>query len=132
MLFRSGSPRASSGAIIRRKERADIRQLSDLQGKQIVATGPEYIGSYAASLRELKDAGIKPDTLRIRHLGQPFSRVVDAVLNGEADAGFVRTGLIEAMERSGQLPLDRIEVINRGYEHFMRKLAALGANVEAG
>ena len=26
------------------------------------------------------------------------------MLNGEADAGFIRTGLIEAMERSGQLP----------------------------
>ena len=107
------------GAIIRRKERADIRQLNDLQGKLIVATGPEYIGSYAASLRELKDAGVKLETLRIRHIGQPFSRVVDAVLNGEADAGFVRTGLIETMERSGQLPLDRIEVINRqGFTGF--------------
>ncbi len=107
------------GAIIRRKERTDIRQLSDLPGKRIVATGQEYIGSYAASLREIKDAGIAIEALRVRLLGQPFSRVVDAVLNGEADVGFVRTGLIEELERSGKLPLDRLEVINRqGFTGF--------------
>ena len=107
------------GAIVRRKERTDIRQLSDLSGKRIVATGQEYLGSYAASLREIKDAGIPPESLHIRYLGQPFSRVVDAVLDGEADVGLIRTGLIEEMERTGKLPLDRLEVINRqGFTGF--------------
>ena len=40
--------------------------------------------------------------------------------------------LIAALAAEGTSSVLGIEVINRGYEHFMRKLAALGANVEAG
>ena len=40
--------------------------------------------------------------------------------------------LIAALAAEGTSTVLGIEVINRGYEHFMRKLAALGANVEAG
>ncbi|NCD18435.1 MAG: UDP-N-acetylglucosamine 1-carboxyvinyltransferase [Actinobacteria bacterium] len=40
--------------------------------------------------------------------------------------------LIAALTAEGSSRVLGIDVINRGYEHFMRKLAALGANVEAG
>ncbi|MGM0384677.1 MAG: UDP-N-acetylglucosamine 1-carboxyvinyltransferase [Actinomycetota bacterium] len=40
--------------------------------------------------------------------------------------------LIAALTAEGTSRVVGIDVINRGYEHFMRKLAALGANVEAG
>jgi PAS domain S-box-containing protein len=45
--------------------------------------------------------------------GQPHDRVVDAVLSGRADAGFVRAGLIEAMTQGGKIDPARLKVINR-------------------
>jgi diguanylate cyclase (GGDEF)-like protein/PAS domain S-box-containing protein len=43
---------------------------------------------------------------------QPQDRVVAAVLDGSADAGFVRSGLIEAMSRAGKLDLQQLKVLN--------------------
>ncbi|MGO3150520.1 MAG: UDP-N-acetylglucosamine 1-carboxyvinyltransferase, partial [Glutamicibacter ardleyensis] len=38
--------------------------------------------------------------------------------------------MIAALAAEGTSKVTGIEIINRGYEHFMEKLTALGANVE--
>nr|MBL8411607.1 PhnD/SsuA/transferrin family substrate-binding protein [Dechloromonas sp.] len=103
---------ALGGVIIRRAERTDIRQLSDLPGKKIVSPGPHYLGSYVAQGEELARRQIDIRELDISFLGQPQDLVVEAVLDGRADVGFIRTGLLESMIREGKLAPDRIEAIN--------------------
>ncbi|PKO90906.1 MAG: ATPase [Betaproteobacteria bacterium HGW-Betaproteobacteria-10] len=110
----NGAPApALGGVIIRLKERADIQQLADLRGKTVASTGKGFLGSYIAPVNELMGKGIDPNDLHFVFTGQPVDRVVDAVLDGSVDAGFVRTGLLENLIREGKLARDRLEVINR-------------------
>jgi len=105
------SVNAYGGAIIVRRERADIRRLADLSDKRIVAVAPSSLGGYLAQRKELHEKGIAlPRALHF--VGEPQDKVVEAVLRGEADAGFVRSGVIEAMSRSGLLDGERLRVIN--------------------
>ncbi|MBV5323188.1 PhnD/SsuA/transferrin family substrate-binding protein, partial [bacterium] len=41
------------------------------------------------------------------------SNRIQAVIEGKADAGFVRTGLIEQLSRQGKIPSDSFKIINR-------------------
>ena len=43
----------------------------------------------------------------------PQDNVINAVLNGSGDAGFVRTGVLEAMAREGKLELSQIRILNQ-------------------
>ncbi|WP_428827088.1 PhnD/SsuA/transferrin family substrate-binding protein [Azonexus sp. IMCC34842] len=108
-----GIPAAAlGGVIIRLKERGDIRQLADLPGKKIAAPGPTYLGSYVAQKVELARQQIEIDDADVTFTGLPLDLVVDAVLSGKADVGFVRTGTLENMIKEGKLAPDRMVAIN--------------------
>jgi hypothetical protein len=62
---------------------------------------------------ELSVAGIKlPHDVKLLTLGMPHDNVVKAVLDDRADAGFVRTGALEAMSREGKITLSDIKILN--------------------
>jgi len=103
---------AMGGVIVRLKERADIHQLTDLRGKRIAALGPDSLGAYVAQIHELSRQQIDIRQLDIRFTGQPQEKIIDALLNGEADVGFIRTGMLENLIKEGKLPADRLAVIN--------------------
>ena len=109
----NGIPAAAlGGVIIRLKERDDIRELADLPGKKIAAPGPTYLGSYVAQKEELARQHIDIRDPDIHFTGLPLDLVVEAVLSGKADVGFVRTGTLENMIKEGKLAPDRIVAIN--------------------
>ncbi|CRI63115.1 Diguanylate cyclase/phosphodiesterase with PAS/PAC sensor(S) [Thiocapsa sp. KS1] len=91
------------GVIFTAEDRDDIDSLEDLAGKQIALSGRYNLGGYAAPMTELRARGIGPDRIRILVFGAPHDRAIEAVLSGAADAGFVRTGIIEQMRREGRL-----------------------------
>jgi len=62
---------------------------------------------------ELKRAGLAESDVVFVPTGSPMDRVVDAVLSGRADAGFVRSGLLETMAAEGTLDAAQIRIINR-------------------
>jgi len=63
---------------------------------------------------ELSRAGLKiPGDVRLVRTGMPHDNVVEAVLTGKADAGFVRSGMLENLSREGKLDLSRIAIINK-------------------
>ncbi len=108
----SGTPTASlGGVIIRRKERSELRQLSDLSGKTIASNGINYLGGYLAQAAELSQAGVPMDRLQMRFTGQPHDRVIDAVLAGQVDAGFIRSGVLEQMRQEGNHAIDALDLI---------------------
>ena len=102
------------GVIFTRVERADIQQLKDLRGQHIAATHAQSLGSYRIQQWTLRQAGIElpRDAKKITFTGQPQDKVVDEVLSGRADVGFVRTGLLESMQSEGKLDRNQIKIIN--------------------
>ncbi len=101
------------GVIVSRADRQDIKDLSDLRGKRLAVSSKTSLGSYQMQAREILKAGLNvQEDAEVVELGQPQDKSVQAILNGEADAAFVRTGLIEAMAREGKLDLSWLKVVN--------------------
>ena len=101
------------GVILTRQERKDIRALADLRGRRIAVPGRKFLGGYQTQAFELLQEGIDITQEVDLHEVGSHDEVIRAVLSGRADAGFVRTGIVEAMLREGTLPPGRIAIINR-------------------
>lgn len=102
------------GVIFSRVDATGIVSLTDLRGKLLAATGVESLGGYQMQAYELKRAGIKlPHDAKLIFTGMPHDNVVNTVLSGRADAGFVRTGVLEAMAREGKLDMAKVKILNR-------------------
>ncbi|NJD25195.1 MAG: EAL domain-containing protein [Betaproteobacteria bacterium] len=102
------------GVIVARAGRQDLDTAADLRGKTIAATHQNALGGYRVQQWTLRQAGIElpDDVRRLEFTGQPQDLVVDAVLAGRVDAGFVRTGLLESLIASGRLAPADIKVVN--------------------
>ena len=68
--------------------------------------------SYLAPAAELTTAGVDISRWQWQETGRAQRAVIDAVLSGKADLGFIRTGLLEELARQGNLFDGRIEVLN--------------------
>lgn len=101
------------GVVFCQAGRDDITGLADLKGKIIATTATGSLGSYQAQALEFEQAGLPiPQGPWLLQTGMPHDKVVQAVLEGRADAGLVRTGLLEAMAAEGRLDLARLKAIN--------------------
>jgi len=100
------------GVIFTRAERSDIKTLDDLKGKSIAAVDPESLGGYAAQMYEFFLHGIDKRKLQLTFTGMPHKQALEAVLNGKADAGFVRTDVLEDMARKGECDLHKLKIIH--------------------
>jgi len=100
------------GALIVRAERDDIRGYADLRGKRLVVPDTKAFGGWQVHLSEARNASIdlQHDTGRIIEV-QNQEKVIAAVLSGEADAGFVRSDLIESQAAAGKLDLKALRVV---------------------
>jgi ABC-type phosphate/phosphonate transport system substrate-binding protein len=88
------------GLILTRSDRADISQLKDLRGKRIAVVGTSSFGGYQSQAYELLQAGVRlPNDATQVVTGMPHELTVQALLDGRADAAFVRTGVLEDLVR---------------------------------
>jgi diguanylate cyclase (GGDEF)-like protein/PAS domain S-box-containing protein len=111
-----GSPvNQFGGVIFVRADRTDIRTLQDVRGKRVVGTYEQALGAYRMQQWTLYKAGIRlPSDVRSQHFtGPPQDKTVMEVLEGKADVGFVRTGVLESMARDGKLMLSDVFVLNQ-------------------
>lgn len=100
------------GCIIVRAGRGDITGLRDLRGRRVAISGPRFLGGYQAQAFELMQVGVRvPDQLDLVVVGR-HDAVVEAVLEGRADAGFIRTGIIESLVAEGRLDASQVVVLN--------------------
>ena len=90
------------GVILVRAGDASLKTLADLRGRRVGTTHANFLATYPAQALEMKAAGIDPGSLRMFTLQQTQDSVVEAVLDGRVDAGFVRTGLFEALVAEGR------------------------------
>lgn len=112
--FTSGISNVFGAVIFVRKDRTDLKTLSDLKGKVFGAVSPRAFGGFQMAWREFKTAGIDPfkDFKEIKSLGFPQDDIVFAVRDGEVDAGTVRTDVLETMGEVDQINIDNFRVLN--------------------
>jgi len=109
-----GQVQALGGVIFTRAHETGINTLADLSGRIVAATSKLSLGGYQAQALELLEAGLpRPDGARLLTTGMPHDLVVDAVLDGHADIGFVRSGVLEALIEEGRLEASQFKVITR-------------------
>ena len=99
------------GVIFTKQTNKQIHQLSDLKNQSIAIPSKSNTGAYRVPLYEMYKAGIDYKKLTFKQVGDNDS-VVEAVLSGEADVGFVRTGILEKWHNTNRLKLDQIRIIN--------------------
>lgn len=104
------------GVIITRRDRGDIRTLEDFKGKSIAIPGKKFLGGFQTQAYELATHGIDIDRdVQIMEV-KNHEAVVKAVLAGKADIGFIRSGIIEELQREGTIDPKNLFVINE--RHF--------------
>lgn len=101
------------GVIVVRADRSDLDSLEDLAGARIAAVNPQSLGGYRAQLFEFHQNGLPlPREQQVLFADIPHDRVVEAVVEGRADAGFVRTGVVEQMAAAGSLDQAGIKILH--------------------
>jgi len=122
----NGLPTAVFGGVIfSRAGQANINTLSDIKGKTIAATSTDSFGGYQMEAYELNQAGVRlPQDAKLVVTGMPHDNVVEAVLAGRADAGFVRSGVLEGMAREGRLDMAQLKIFNsRNQPNFSAQIS---------
>ena len=100
------------GVIVARRERQDLNVLSDLRGQRLASSAVSSLGSYQMQAYELLRVGIHlPEDATIVETGQPQDLAIEALLRGDADVAFVRTGVIESLLADGKLSPDQLKVV---------------------
>lgn len=109
-----GEPLSRFGGVIAvLASRNDINSLDDLRGKEVAAPDISSLGGYEMQAFELARAGLYiPGDIKLMVTGMPHDNALEAVLKGKADAGFVRTGVIESMEEEGSLAPGQVKILN--------------------
>lgn len=101
------------GVILVQANRAELQHLQNLKGKRIAVINTRAFGGYQAQAYELAKIGLYlPTDAQLIITGQPYDKVLQALLEGKADAAFVRTGMLEAWIASGKLQPGQLRVLN--------------------
>lgn len=91
--------RALGSAVIVRAERTELGTLKDLRGQRVAIVGREGFGGFQLFWGALTAVGLSPDDdlAALHTVGFPMNRVLEAVASGRADAGVVRTCVLESL-----------------------------------
>jgi len=100
------------GTAIARAGRNDLNGYADLRGQRIAAPDRKGFGGWQVHVREARDVGVDLDSdpAAVIEL-QAQDKVVAAVLDGRADAGFIRSDLIETLAAAGRLDPKLLKVL---------------------
>ena len=98
------------GVIFYARKNGEIRQLKDLKNKRFAAVDETSFGGWQMAWRYLLANGIDPyrDFARLEFTGTHDTAVL-AVLQGQADAGTVRSDTLERMAHEGRISLEDIQ-----------------------
>lgn len=103
------------GVIFTRADADGIWQIEDVRGKRVAAVALYSLGGFLAQADVFRQAHIdlqSDDVQSLEFTDTPHSKVVQAVMDGRADVGLVRTGVLEQMAKQGQLDLAQVRVLN--------------------
>ena len=112
---RQGQPYTQFGSVIfTQKNNKNINTIHDLKNKKIVAVSKRAFGGWRVALGEMLKVGFNPykSAKQVSFSGGIQQDVVSIVRLGNADAGVVRTDMLERMAESGLIKLDDFKIIN--------------------
>lgn len=114
ILQEQGRPLSAFGGVIFTTTSTPIVTLADVEGRIVAAPFAQSFGGYQMQAYEMLKAGLTlPRGRFLLETGMPHDKVVEAVLQGRAEVGFVRTGVLEALAREGRIDLSEVRVLNR-------------------
>lgn len=103
-----------AGVIFTKSDNRRIVTLQDLRRETIAAPDKYSLGGYLMQCWELYRQGIDiRQSANFRFTGMPHDKVVYEVLSGRADAGFVRSGILESLAAEGKIRLAQVKVLNQ-------------------
>lgn len=95
------------GVIAARSDRTDIQTLQDIRGKVVAAASISGLGSGQMQFRELQRAGMSYiNAPRQLVFTSNQGKVVNGVLDGKFDVGFIRTDQIERTKNASGVLVD--------------------------
>lgn len=102
------------GVIFALKARHDLIQPRDIAEQTIAVADMTAFAAYWAPIYELVQAGIDVRyQAKLMNLQSTQDAVVRAVLDGQADVGFVRSGELEKLAEKGKLNMEQLKILNR-------------------
>lgn len=103
---------ANAGVIFCRADRDDIQTVDDLRGHSFISVHETALCAWLAVWRALKERGIDPhrDFAELS-FGGTVDAVVQAVSDGDADVGGLRTDTLERLADEGKIALDDFRVL---------------------
>lgn len=102
-----------AGVIVVRKD-SSIKTLGDIKDKVVATPNINLLGGFRAQAYELHKVGIDilKESKDIRQLNSGYKTVIKDVLEGRADVGFTRDGIVEQMVKAGEIKADEMRIIN--------------------
>lgn len=112
---RQGTAQSRFGSVIfTRADRDDILTFQNLRGKHLMAVSPLAFGGWRIAWYEMLKDSFDPytDLGHLSFANGNHPRVVYAVREGKADAGVVRTDMLERMAASGAIKLTEFRILH--------------------
>jgi PAS domain S-box-containing protein len=100
------------GTVLVDAGRLDLITLEDLRGTTVAAASRHSLAYHAAAFETIRNRPDERIGYRLIETGLPHEQAVRAILAGDADAAFVRAGVLEAMVRDGSLNEGATRVLN--------------------
>ncbi len=112
------------GGVIFSLREGDKISLRNMSEYRVASVTTDYLESYIAQTYELLSLDIEPPAENhILSFGSD-QEVVKGVLGGDADVGFIRSGVLEKMVQDGELTWQQIRVLNeQSHEGFPNKVS---------
>lgn len=105
--------RSFGGTILVKNTDNTIQTLTDLSGKTIATPSKKSFGGYEMQAFELMQAGVNiQQDINIVQTTMPHDKAVQTLIDGQANAAFVRSGVLESLEKSGKIKPDQLRVLN--------------------
>ena len=109
-------PNYSDGsAIVARSDRSDIREVADLKDKRLAVNARFTFTGYIVPMGEVAAIGENPDRffshIEQRGEGATMPLIARDVIEGRADAGFLRLCMLETLEERGVIPRGALKVV---------------------
>jgi two-component system sensor histidine kinase TtrS len=118
-LKSDGSFASEFGSAIIARAGSGISHLGDARGRVVAAVDRNAFGGFQIAWREFENAGIDlfTDAASLSFVGFPMDQVVRQVMDGQADIGIVRGGLVEQLVDEGTLERGALVVLNAGADY---------------
>ncbi|MBY6114106.1 PhnD/SsuA/transferrin family substrate-binding protein [Antarctobacter heliothermus] len=109
-----GSHATQFGSAVLVRADSGLTTLADLRDQRIGAVAPQAFGGFQMAWFEAQAQGVDllEDSAQMVFLGFPQDAIARAVLDGDLQAGIVRSGLLERLQAEGVVPPDALSVLN--------------------